>query len=230
MLHSLLIFAAVEDVIRAMIPILVIVIWIASQIMGREKRPVVQPPRREPAGDGVGGQAAQANQEAAQADLSIREQVEQFLRQAAEHRDRANQRPREMAAPEPTAQAAVESRPVAESSRAPRQDLTENSSKVPEGLKGRKLKSRLRTSLSQSSEHLGEGPGQADEKLAEHLHKKFDHSVGRLAQSSQEQQSPASQAREESPAASIAAALRDPTNVRRAFIYGEIFNRPADRW
>jgi hypothetical protein len=87
-------------------------------------------------------------------------------------------------------------------------------------------------------ELLGDNVESADEAMEAHLHQTFDHQIGRLRKTTQ---GPPRQAtatpsvaatviRDASPAHAIAELLRTPQNVRNAIIMAEVLNRPADRW
>ena len=64
---------------------------------------------------------------------------------------------------------------------------------------------------------------EADERMDEHLHKVFDHTLGQLG--SKTEPEPAPQA-----AAGYANFLRSRKSIREAIILSEIINRPEHRW
>ena len=69
-----------------------------------------------------------------------------------------------------------------------------------------------------------------------HLHEQFDHSVGRLSDTSATEETPSAQEPgEEKPlvpatAAEIRDIFSDPTRIRQAVVLSEIINRPEGRW
>ena len=88
-------------------------------------------------------------------------------------------------------------------------------------------------------ELLGDRVEVADDEMEAHLHQVFDHSVGRLRKTTESASTPGRAAipseaavviRDASPAHGIAELLRSPQSVRNAIILAEVLNRPADRW
>lgn len=67
-----------------------------------------------------------------------------------------------------------------------------------------------------------------DAERAAHLKQVFDHQVGRLADTSAQQASPAT--KEPAAAASLAALLANPQSLKQAIVLQEILNRPEQRW
>ena len=92
--------------------------------------------------------------------------------------------------------------------------------------------------ISDHVSHLGEQVGQADEKLASHLHSKFDHKVGQMDQSEGFAGGETGPVEPIAPDAggkgvsvdSIVQMLRSPQSIRQAIILSEILNPPQQRW
>jgi hypothetical protein len=89
--------------------------------------------------------------------------------------------------------------------------------------------SRL-SKLPEQPPHLGQRIIEDDEQFDIQLKAKFDHTVGTLAESGRNPQSPDVAPTRETPAAQIAAMLANPDGVRQAVIINEILRRPSDRW
>ena len=84
--------------------------------------------------------------------------------------------------------------------------------------------------VAEHAQHLGEQIGQADDRMEAHLHRKFDHNLGKL---SAREATPAEQvvvALAATPAEGIAALLATPQGMQQAIILSEIMRRPTDRW
>jgi hypothetical protein len=60
----------------------------------------------------------------------------------------------------------------------------------------------------------------------------FDHQVGRLTTGTESDDDPATEGPQRAlpPAAAIATLFANPESAKQAFILGEIFRRPDDRW
>jgi hypothetical protein len=83
----------------------------------------------------------------------------------------------------------------------------------------------------ESTSHLGEKVGLADERLEAHLHQAFDHRVGRLSNDAvQVDRGAAATVQTVWSGTQLAAMLRDPLLIRNAIVLNEIFVRPEHRW
>lgn len=86
------------------------------------------------------------------------------------------------------------------------------------------------SAVAEHARHLGEQIGQADNRMEAHLHRKFDHNLGKLAA---REATPAEQvvvALATTPAEDIAALLATPQGMQQAVVLSEIMRRPTDRW
>ncbi len=81
------------------------------------------------------------------------------------------------------------------------------------------------------SSHLSQ-VAEAPSQLETHQHQVFDHNVGRLTTGTESDDDPATEGPASAlvPAAAIAKLLANPESAKQAFILGEIFRRPEDRW
>ena len=84
--------------------------------------------------------------------------------------------------------------------------------------------------LPKQPPHLGQRIIEDDEQFDIQLKAKFAHTVGTLAESGSQPQSPGAAPPRDTPAAQIAAMLANPDGVRQAVIINEILHRPSDRW
>lgn len=163
--------------------------------------------------------------------------LEKFLQQAAE---RMKERMREQQAGRPTPQRAA---PVRQRERsAPRveePEILDAELIDPEPVrKPVRQRSEQLSSIGQRKAPVTDSVDQADERMSEHMHQVFDHSLGQLSQKKM------AAVNDVSPVASIdltnqssvvdrreqinsplIAVLQQPENLRAAFIVGEIFKR-----
>ncbi len=227
------------ELIAKGIPVLLFIFWLISQAVGEaQAKPKLRPPQ-------AGPRPPARPQPRAGQPPNVLDEMEAFLRRAAEKRDRARS-------------------PMPRSSRSPRQpsDRLPNRSAKRRDRCGKRRRSlpqfprrRAETSPGQSSisqsdaygpsstatsggltarhaigsrsfgqriSHLGERVADADDRLEARLEGAFDHSVGSLSHQNSPQPEPPS-----STAAAIARMLDSPENVRQAIILNEILRRPA---
>ena len=79
--------------------------------------------------------------------------------------------------------------------------------------------------------HLGQRVGLADDAMEAHLHEKFDHRLGRLADTSGAGATKgATKGATAIDAAKVAQLLRTPNGLKQAIILSELLNRPEHRW
>jgi hypothetical protein len=154
----------------------------------------------------------------------VRDEVQQFLREAADRRGGPRpQQARRVGPPPAETPVVLEAVPEPDS-------LTEHVRQQAPGPRFGGLDSDV-------GEHLAG----ADEVVGEHLHQVFDHRVGRLegtpgesthAAQAEEAESPEDRidALPQTAAAGLAAMLAEPTSLRRAILLSEILQRPEHRW
>lgn len=161
--------------------------------------------------------------------MSIMRELENLLREIAEAQQPAAQRP----APPRPAQAPPAQRPR------PQRPASRDAADVldAEVVDATPIRRRadvakhvdkhLDTSdLTAGAARLGAEVGQADEKVAAHLHDKFDHQVSRIDDPDDEVGAAAGAAF----ATRITEMFRNPQSIQQAFILNEILNRPDLRW
>ena len=87
-------------------------------------------------------------------------------------------------------------------------------------------------------DQLGDRVESADEDMQAHMAQVFDHQVGRLRESGKDPPAPppptasvaATVERKESRGSVLADLLLSPQNIRNAILLNEILNRPSDKW
>jgi hypothetical protein len=84
--------------------------------------------------------------------------------------------------------------------------------------------------LSDKASQLGQRIAAEDQLFDVQLKSKFDHTLGTLAGTGSAAASEAITVAPETPAAQLAAMLRDPQGIRQAVLVNEILRRPSDRW
>ncbi|MFP6694500.1 MAG: hypothetical protein VB875_15870 [Pirellulales bacterium] len=196
------------DWFQGLIPVIVIIFWVLSQVMGRNQAKQQQGKAAPPKIDG-----------------GVRGEIDSFLRQIKE---RAGL-PQEIDDDED-----VESQPQAMEAELVEQHVMEAELVEQHGI--RRLVGTTDERFGARSEKLGAEVGFADDKMDFHVHQVFDHNVGALhrstdKQSGDEEAVPAQSGSEVPKAASdIRDMLSGARGVRKAIIMSEIINRPGDRW
>ncbi|MEE2707634.1 MAG: hypothetical protein VX988_11325 [Planctomycetota bacterium] len=196
------------DWFQGLIPVIVIIFWVLSQVMGGNKAKQQQGKAAPPKIDG-----------------GVRGEIDSFLRQIKEQAGR----PQEIDDDKD-----IESQPQAMEAEPVEQQVMEAELVEQQGI-GR-LISTIDERFDARSENLGAEVGFADDKMDLHVHQVFDHDVGKLHHSKNklsgdEEAVPAQSGPEVSKAASdIRDMLSGASGVRKAVIMSEIINRPGDRW
>lgn len=166
------------------------------------------------------------------------DEIDEFIRRAAERRRQQGQGQRRAARPQ-QGQGKPSQRP-----RVPRSDVVDAevvSAEVVEDVAMQVEKPLDSRGFDQRAAHLGEETAQADDRLEARLHQTFDHQLGRLQQtSSVGPQATARTATDVAASVTTAAAnemltflvgaLRSPQQVRQAIILSDILQRPEHRW
>jgi hypothetical protein len=154
--------------------------------------------------------------------------IEEFLRKAAERRNRAQQE----RAPTPQPPSQPPATPRTQFSRPPiepRRSVEEDDEEVlvPEIVEEREsVKDHVRRHINTKEivehvAHLGEEVALADDKLEARLHQTFDHDVGKLAHSTDPYTDQKAQSQND-----FMRFLRNPKTVRQAIVVSEILKRP----
>jgi hypothetical protein len=243
-----------DDLIKIALIFLFVVFPLIGQLLKAAKpaapaqkprQPQPRPQRAAPGGPGnPAGPAGPGRPAQAHAprpgQAALHEEIDAFLRRAAQRRGGAPAEPIEIVEPEAVAPAVRRlARPAAPTPKTATLSDTARPAPHPAGrapsLQPEPLAQRLSTPLSQ-----------ADEKLESHLHDAFEHQVGSLAGPGPADQSAISQGtdsavwhtpdeaaaaqRERPAAAGLIDRLRNPASLKEAIVLGEIFRRPGERW
>jgi len=239
-MHAPLLLADIADILRALIPIIMIVFWVLAQVLGGREE---APPKKQP-------KKVAPRPKGAKPDDNLREEIEVFLRKSDENR-REEPRPREPVRADRSERRSPPERPAPRERRAPATARQPRTPRVPEPPP---IEAEIVTELDQPRESLAEhvkryidakafqsrlgGLGQAielsDERTEARLHEKFDHGLGSLGGAGVYERIHegtdaahwADHVDPTSPAVQIAAMLQDPKNARSAIVLTEILNRP----
>lgn len=233
--------AKAEDVLGTLVVIVIVIISVVTQLISKAREAQKQLGRRKgPAPEGVPPPAAEGQD-------ALGDEIEEFLKRAAQRRQAAGSRP---AAPVP--------KPGV--SETPTRRLVQQPAEVePVSLEGQPpggypsvaahVSEHLRAAkFAPVSQQLGKEVAEVDSKIQRHLQEKFDHRLGRLAGIGGETASAQTAVDLEAPpqgaagapeyplgrypagAASLAAVLANPASLRQAVLLSEIIGRPEHRW
>ncbi len=249
------ILADVGEVISALVPVVIFVIWVIGQISNRAKevpaKPVRRPerrPERRAADDWANREdedddvvmAQPAGGDKAGGDKgTVFNEIEQFLA-------RARQQTQQAAGQRPLVAKPLAAEPVVAELAGPRRGLGGAMPSSPGSLSSRKqVASHVKTYLDTSDidaqvELLGDSVEIADDVMEAHLKEVFDHRIGTLQQSAADTQASrhaASNARKRAtgesvmaPPVDFAALLANAGDLRKAIVLNEILQRPVERW
>jgi hypothetical protein len=229
---TLALLLAKNDWVSFIVPIVFFIIWALNRLIASSKPavpPARNPQRRSPTAERPlrPTSAAPQSNEPKSGQAQLNAEIEQFLKRANDKK-RQDRSKREMP-------------PAARPPKAPPSTLTETPIDVEpiqaHNSVSESVEKHMARSFSQRTEHLADDIVRADQQMEEHLQQAFSHQVGTLGKS------PAGAAKgpltdeaaivsrgETSGANAIAAMLRDPTSLKRAFILQEILQRPKNRW
>lgn len=243
--YALLPLAALQDVLEAIVPLIFMVMWAASQLLGNKPKAKPKLPARPqpPAVGNVVGQQA-AGGKPPSLEETLRREVEEFMRRA-QGREPAKQAPqvRTPAGPgRPTPQR-QDVRPPKRTKVEP-PERTRRLTDAPGGLTtpaaqearsaplGAGVAQHVAQHLTGAQElaaharTLGADVALADDRMREHLQGKFVHQVGSLEHRAQEQR----KAVRTPVAEAIYNSLKTPAGVRQIIVASEILRRPEERW
>lgn len=248
MSHHLLLLANLEDTIKVIITIIVMVMWGVGHLVGAAK-PKPKPPARprplppaepgaaKPGGLGDLGQAGKP----ATLEETLRREVEDFMRRAQGRTAEPSKRPplaKSQQPGPPRREGGRSARPAA-AGQAPVRRLTDSpgglttgqSASPPTGAAvGQHVAEHLTRSTQQlaaHAQHLGSDVAQADERMEEHLQQRFTHQLGTLEQRAAE---PVKKAVRSPMAQEVLNMLAQPDGVRQLVVASEILRRPEERW
>lgn len=205
--------ADIVDVIKVVVPLVFVVIYVLSQVMGANpKKPPARPQGNRPQPP-PGGK-------------DLRKEIEVFLQQAqqkAHEQQKRGQRVRPQTKrrrrpPERERELPVEAE-VIEPVEIEERHLSSTVGKLESSIKGTHFK------------HLTSQIEQADERMEEHVHQAFDHAVGHLGHGAMAVGGAGSALDgPEGLPAKIVQMLRSPDGMRQAVVLNEILQRPENRW
>lgn len=233
---SPLLLADFADVIGALVAILLPIIILASQVFGKQNKPVNPPQGRPP----VGGRPPRAAG-GPKRPAGVEHEIEQFLKRVVQQRGGQQAPDVEVAKPRPpklpgqrkslSQQTAMPKRtpPVPARRATPARPPIES----PE-VQTRHLNSPGERGTGLRQHHLSSSVEQRDERMEEHLEGVFDHDLGRLSHESQKKPVLSAEPQGISQvglgAASFAAMLKNSRSLKQAIVLSEILSRPEDRW
>lgn len=254
------IFAApnIGDVISALVPVVVFVIWVIGQIANRTKEAPAKPVRRaepRPAADWRNAaddedEIVVAQPAKAGGKPSVFDEIEQFLARARQQAQQAGKpQPQPVAQPTIARPVLVEggvAEPVMAEFAEPRRGRGGEVERPRHHLGTRdRITAHVNRTTDTSDvtahiEALGDSVEIADDVMEAHLKQVFDHRIGTLQQSAADTQATRRAAADAqrratgesvtAPPVDFAAMLANTGSLRKAIVLNEILQRPADRW
>ncbi len=204
-----LLAAGFEELLKALVPIVFLVLWVLSQIS-----------RAKQAQEEIAEGEEEEHDEQVQQDL--RAEIERFLRQAA-----GQPEPPQMAETAETVEMPVDAVPV------------DAAPVVAEVAERTSVADHVRQHLATDGfrdrpQHLGGQVEQTNERTDARIHKKFDHAIGRLDEQEPAHAGHPDMDAEPRPktkprnytATQLAEMLKNPQTAQQAILMGEIFRRP----
>jgi hypothetical protein len=247
MRHDLLLLAVgIGDLLSALVPVVVFIIWVIGQIANRQAAAPPKPVRRadqRPAGDWdmddddddvIVAQPANAGGPK----KTVFDEIEQFLARARQQAQQVqqDQQPGGLLN-RPAVARPVIAEPVMAEMVVPRgglaSDVTAGGSNL--GTRDRVGASINRTTdtsdVTANVEGLGDSVEIADDVMEAHLREVFDRRLGSLQQDTMAASSASKKTGKAVPApVGFAAMFANSGSVRQAIVLNEILQRPADRW
>lgn len=224
--------AAFGDVVASIAAVVVPIFLVARAIWAARKPkdapPLGGPPRQAPRRVAPQQPPAQPAQQ-----KKLTDEVEEFLRRAAERR-RGGQ-PREVEILRPEVQAPPQRTVNRPAPRAVDAVVLTDEERIGRESVEKHTQQHLDTTSYASRAEQLTTVDDADENMQSHLHSVFDHQIGSLGQPTQSATAddPASAPAAEAVTllgAPIAEMLASPQGLRNAFVLQEILRRPEDRW
>jgi len=245
-------WADIGDILGAAAAIIIPLAYVLHAIFAARKKdapPLGGPQRQAPP------RAAQQPQQPAQRpqQKALADEVEQFLRRAAERRAGGRPRDVEVLRPEepPKPQPRPAQRPQTPRQQTPRPRPASQRPLAPprpveavvvETLEERIERDSVESTVAQHLDAKGftsraeqlTSLDQADEQMEEHLHSVFDHRVGTLGRKAESisDDDPGSvpTPKVATSPTTLADILTSPANLRNAIVLSEVFRRPEERW
>jgi hypothetical protein len=236
--------AGLMDVLQALIPLIVMVMWAIGQLGGNKPkqkpaRPRPAPPANPPAPVAAAGQGAKPPT----LEETLRREVEEFMRRAQSREPAPPAKPGNAPQPVPQRRESRPTRPPTPRADQPVRKLVDSpgsltTARAPEAPRGAPTGAGVSQHVAQHlsgaqtlathAQHLGAEVAQADERMAAHLQHKFDHQLGTLEKQVATQpqrvvaRPPAAQA--------LVSLLTQPGGIRQVIVASEILRRPEERW
>lgn len=168
------------------------------------------------------------------------DEIEEFIRRAAERRKQQGQRKPPPKAPPPPVRPPAAPPTIANKPRTPLASTLFGppvveaeivSAQVVDEVSAHVASHLSTQQFTERASHLGEETALADDRLEAHLHQKFDHQLGTLTRSTMS--APATVTSGPAPTLSPSAVvemLRSPQQIRNAIILSEVLARPDHQW
>ncbi len=237
MLSSFCLLAEI-DWIRLIFPVVVVIVWIISQVIkvgaGQQASQVAEEGEYEDwydeAEDEQYSHGGERREEASSDPL--KNEIEAFLRKVR------GEEPAPALPREPVRKAA----PPAPRETPPSPSTPVQTTVVAAAATADSASDPITDRFSSQTARLGADVGQADERAEQHMHEAFDHAVGGLADTStpapdaQDTEStghpavPTDELSVPSTASEYRDLLSSPDSIRRALVLNEILTRPTNRW
>jgi len=219
--------AKLEDVVGTVIVLIIVIISVVAQLINKAREVQKEAGRR----------AGPVPPKAGEGQDPLADEIEEFLKRAAQRRQAAG-------GGRPAAQAPAPA--VGVSPPQPRRLVEQPvaAELIPEEGQPESVAAHVREHLSSAkfapvSQELGREVTELDTKMQRHLQDKFDHRVGRLAgmggqsaqvQSAVDLETTAERAAGGTSLSTLAAMFANPASVRQAIVLSEVLNRPESRW
>lgn len=217
-----LLLADVDDWVRLAVVIVPIILYALNSLLGGDKKAAPQRPQRP--------------QQPAPPRQQIDDEVEQFLKRAAERRAGNAQRAEVKPPPSVFPQTSPSPQPAA---RGAREVISATvAEQRPSNLSTLGERPALASEFEERAARLSRLASEESQRLSQHLSDVFDHKVGglesrqvgTLASGALNADAPPPQQPQVSDAAAVLEMLRQPQSARRAIILAEILARPEHRW
>jgi hypothetical protein len=239
--------AGIGDLLSALVPVVVFIIWVIGQIANRQAAAPPKPVRRadqRPAGewnmDDDDDEVVVAQPGNAGPKKTVFDEIEQFLARARQQAQQAQQGQQPGAPQHRPLAKPMMAEPVMAEIVAPRGGLA---SAPAQGGRNLGTQDRVVANLNRTTDtsditanidRLGDSVEIADDVMEAHLKEVFDHRLGSLqkdAIANSAGQSAAKKTGKAVPApVGFAALFANTGSVRQAIVLNEILQRPADRW
>ncbi len=216
----MVLFADIEVWAKLAVPLLILASWVFRTLYGDKKKP--EPQRRAERRPVAPVRPAKPRNAA---DPKLNQEIEEFLRRAAQRRGAQTRRPTP-APPPQESELRLEVIPDPEPAR-----LAPLGAGVAEHVQ----KHMATEEFGVRAAHLADDVVRSEQQLEQHVLKTLTHQVGRLADTSAEAEDKSAAAAAESKkqefgADDLRSLVTNPASLRQAIVLREIFDRPEHRW